>query len=205
MLIFLDESGDTGFKFDAGSSHYFVVVMVIFDAPSEVERVNAAVIALRQKLHLPSDREFRFSVGSSTRVKSEFLQMLLPFGFRYRALVVDKRRFLQQHQSGPEERLFAYVVTELFRAGSGMQNATLFVDRITGGDFERKFNVYVRRQLSASGTRPIRRFKHASSRRNNLLQVADMICGAVYRAYARGDDTYRRIIRTKEEFVIEWK
>ncbi len=205
MLIFLDESGTTSFKFGAGASRYFVVIMVIFDAPADAERVSAAVSALRQKLHLPSDYEFRFSTGSSERVKNEFLQMLLPYNFRYRAIVVDKRQFWQRHRQQAGERLFDYVVAQLLQSAGGIQNATVFVDQIAVGEFARRFNVYVRQQLRASGAQPIRKFKHVDSRRNNLIQVADMVCGAVYRAYARGDDTYWRVIRAKEEIVVELK
>jgi Protein of unknown function (DUF3800) len=204
-LIFMDESGDTGFKFGAGSSRYFVLVLVIFDLPTEAEKVSAAISALREELHLPADREFRFSVGSSARVKTEFLQTLLPFSFRYRALVVDKQEFVKKHPVQPGERLFEYVIAQLFGSGSRFQNATLFVDRISGGEFERKFNLYLRRLLRSGGAQPIRKIKHVESRRNNLLQVADMICGAVYRSYARRDDTFLRMIQIKAESINEWK
>lgn len=30
MLIFIDDSGDPGFKMDAGSSHFFVIALLIF-------------------------------------------------------------------------------------------------------------------------------------------------------------------------------
>lgn len=31
MLIFIDKSGDTGFKLNDGSTDHFVIVLVIFD------------------------------------------------------------------------------------------------------------------------------------------------------------------------------
>ena len=37
MLIFLDESGDAGFKFGQGSSSHFVIALVIFDSPLDAE------------------------------------------------------------------------------------------------------------------------------------------------------------------------
>ncbi len=30
MLVFIDDSGDPGFKFEKGSSKYFVIALVIF-------------------------------------------------------------------------------------------------------------------------------------------------------------------------------
>ena len=117
---------------------------------------------------------------------------------------MDKPEFLKKHPSNFEEQLLEQVVAQLFQL-RGIQNATLYVDQIAEEESARRFNVLVRRRLRASGQQPIRKFKHLDSRRNNLLQVADMICGAVFRSYAREDDTFRRIIRAKEESVIEWQ
>lgn len=64
-LIFMDEAGDTGFKFATGSSRYFVVVMVIFDDPDQAEQLDAAINGLREQLRMAKEREFRFCVGSS--------------------------------------------------------------------------------------------------------------------------------------------
>lgn len=94
-LIFMDESGDTEFNFQIGASRYFAVVMVIFDSASEAERVIAALDALREELRLPPTYEFRFSTGSKTRFKEKFLQALLPYAFRYRAMLVDKHEFVK--------------------------------------------------------------------------------------------------------------
>ena len=129
---------------------------MIFDTPVEVEKINAAIIALRQKLRLQSNYEFRFSTGSSARVKTEFMQTLLPFNFRYRAIVVNKQMFWERYQADAQKQLFEYAVAQVFQTGTGIKSATLFVDRIAGGDFARKFNVYVRQQLKATGAPPIR-------------------------------------------------
>ena len=51
MLIFIDDSGDPGFKFDRGSSGYFIIAMVVFDDESEAERVAAAIKKLKSECH----------------------------------------------------------------------------------------------------------------------------------------------------------
>jgi hypothetical protein len=202
-LIFLDESGDTGFKFAFGSSRYFVVTMVIFNDPIHATQVDNAVNELRSKLHFPANREFRFSTGSSNEVKVEFLRALLPYSFRYRSLVVDKATFGDKYPHRSEEQLFEKVVSHLFDTGD-LENVTLVIDRIVGGSFEQQLYVALRQYLKKSGKNPIRKFKDIASSQDNLLQVADMICGAVYRSYAREEDEFRRIIQAKEELVIEW-
>ncbi len=202
-LIFLDEAGDTGFRFEAGASRFFVVTMVIFDQPVHAEHANAAIAALREELELPSDYEFRFSTSSSNQIKQSFLRALRPLTFRYRALVVDKKRFLERYKNTAPDKLFEYVVIELFQAASEIRDAALYMDRVTGGEFEQRLNVAVRQNLKAKGLPPIRKFKHVDSRRNSLIQIADMTCGSIYRAYARGDPSFQKIIRVKQELLIE--
>lgn len=60
MLVFIDDSGDPGFKFDKGSSEYFVISMVIFDDELEAEKIAVAIKELRRKIGFPDDVEFRF-------------------------------------------------------------------------------------------------------------------------------------------------
>ena len=202
-LIFLDEAGDTGFRFKTGSSRYFVVTMVIFDDPAQAAQVNEAIDDLRRKLRVPATREFRFSTGSSSDVKVAFLRALLPYTFRYRAVVVDKVVFAERHSWGPGQNLFESAALQLFEIG-GLENVTLVMDRITGGTFEQKLYVYLRQHLKKRGARLIHKFRHADSRNDNLLQVADMLCGAIHRFYEDEEDKFRSIIQSKEEIVIEW-
>ena len=43
MLIFMDESGDTGFKLKTASSRYFVLTIVIFDNLESAAKANDAI------------------------------------------------------------------------------------------------------------------------------------------------------------------
>ncbi len=43
MLIFIDDSGDTGIKFDRGSSRFFVISLLIFDDNLEAEKMSVAI------------------------------------------------------------------------------------------------------------------------------------------------------------------
>lgn len=43
MLVFIDESGDTGFKVSKGSTQNFVVACVIFDDNLEAEKTSVAI------------------------------------------------------------------------------------------------------------------------------------------------------------------
>jgi len=60
MLVFIDESGDTGRKLEKGSSRYFVISLLIFDDHEEANNCDQRIRLLRKELKLSNDYEFHF-------------------------------------------------------------------------------------------------------------------------------------------------
>lgn len=202
MLIFMDESGDTGFKLNKVSSKYFVLTAVIFDSLEEAEKANEAVKEVRKELKRSESLEFKFSTGTNDAAKELFLRKLSKCNFRYRSVVIDKKT-LMQREPNPKDSIYMLVADQLFlRAKNRIKNATVFVDLITKS-FMQDFNKYLRSRLNTDLEKLIGEIKHRNSKGNNLLQLADMVCGAIYRKYNRGDDTYYNIIKKREEDL--WK
>lgn len=50
MLVFLDDSGDPGFKLDRGSSAFFVIACVIFEDKLDAEEVSLIMKRYRRGL-----------------------------------------------------------------------------------------------------------------------------------------------------------
>lgn len=202
MLIFMDESGDTGFKLNRVSSRYFVLTAVIFDSLEAAEKANEAVKEVRKELKRSESLEFKFSTGTNDRAKELFLRKLSRCEFRYRSVVIDKK-LLMQREPDPKESIYMLVADQLFlRAKSRIKNATVFVDLITKS-FVQDFNKYLRIRLNTDIEKLIGEIKHKNSKNNNLLQLADMVCGAIYRKYNRDDDRFYKLIKKREEDL--WK
>ena len=53
MLIFIDDSGDPGFKINKGASAFFVIACVIFKDELEAEKSAVALKQFRRKLKFP--------------------------------------------------------------------------------------------------------------------------------------------------------
>ena len=89
MLVFADESGDTGFKFDKGSSELFAVAAVWFRSDEAAVRCEGAISGLAQRAG--RRREYRFSHwnhGTRTR----FFDCVRNCEFRYASVVMNKRK-----------------------------------------------------------------------------------------------------------------
>lgn len=134
-----------------------------------------------------------------------FFRALHPYPYRVRALVVDKPR-LDPAVRKNKDTLYDYLVQRVLASGiEGISDARLVIDESFKGKTKKAhLTVYLRRALNAdvaaSGKR-IADVRYHESHRDNLLQAADMIAGAIARKYERGDAQYRQSIRKK----IDWE
>jgi hypothetical protein len=61
MLVYIDESGDAGFRVDQGSSPVFVAAKVIIDGSGDREFRQTLSTAIRRKVREGAVRDCRFS------------------------------------------------------------------------------------------------------------------------------------------------
>jgi hypothetical protein len=59
VIIFIDESGDAGFKLDKGSTATFVIAMVIFDDELDAEETALNIKKYRRKINKKDNYEFK--------------------------------------------------------------------------------------------------------------------------------------------------
>lgn len=194
MLVFIDDSGDPGFKFEKGSTRYFVVLLVIFDDELEAEKTAVAIKELRRELQFPDGMEFKFH-KSSEIVRVRFLNAINSFAFRVRALVVDKMLVRSEELRNNKNSFYGYAIkTTLAHTNRSVFDAKVRIDG--GGDrvFRRNFLSYLRKQLNTKEQRVIKNCKMVDSKGNVLIQMADMIAGAVRRSYDVNKNDHKRYI-----------
>lgn len=180
MLIFLDESGDPGFKFDKGSSKFFVIALVIFDNPLDAEETALKIKRLREKLKLSPYFEFKFN-KLSNYYRYQFFEAIRGCSFRLRVMVVNKQILHSSHLTSRKESFYSYFVSELFKHNQGnIAAANIKIDGSGDKAFKKAFQTYLRQKLREG---VIGKFKFVDSKTDSLIQLADMVSGAVYRAY----------------------
>ena len=86
MLVFIDDSGDPGFKVDKGSTLVFVIACVIFDDELEAEKTAVSIKEFRRKLKKSDSFEFKFN-KSNRELRLKFLENTANFKFRIRCIV----------------------------------------------------------------------------------------------------------------------
>lgn len=203
MLVFLDESGDAGFKLDKGSSNVFAVAMVIFD-DHDVARATAEAIGAALP-NWPGSREFKFSKASRD-CRDAFFETVVPFDFRVRALVVQKEKIHSGHLRTDKDDFYRYFVKTMMKFDNGrLKDARIIIDGSGERSFKRELQAHLKKHSAAGAIKDIR-MKDSSG--DPLIQLADMCVGAVARSYRedRADSNrWRRMLRDKLDDVWDFK
>lgn len=207
MIIFIDDSGDPGFAIEKGASKYFVIACVVFDDELVAEEVAVKIKKLRRELGFPDDVEFKFS-KSRDEIKTKFLKTVGKFSFRIRAIVVDKKliRSHELHQS--KDSFYSYFIKQvLFHSKDSLLDSKIRLDGHGDRLFKKNFTTYLRRELNTKQKRIMKDFQLVDSKANVLIQMADMVAGAIRKSYnpEKPEQVYRKIIEKKIEDCWEFK
>ncbi|MEK7189873.1 MAG: DUF3800 domain-containing protein [Patescibacteria group bacterium] len=89
MLVFIDESGDSGLKIEKGSSRYFTVGLVVFEDNAEALACDQRMQLLKSESGLSENTEFHFK-RNSDKFKRAFLTAIAPYDFFYYGIVINK-------------------------------------------------------------------------------------------------------------------
>src|SRR3989344_2820748 len=205
MLVFIDESGDTGLTIEKGATKYFIIVMVAFEDNDEASACNKRIDLLRRELRLSPDYEFHFH-RNSDRAREAFLRAVLPYQFFYYGIVINKEKLFGEGFKN-KESFYKYAASLLFEnAKEKLEHATIVIDESRPQLFKYQLASYLRKKINTTDRRHIHKVKMQDSKRNNLLQLADMIAGAVNKSLIDGEDNqkFRKVIKPREMYVQIW-
>jgi Protein of unknown function (DUF3800) len=176
MLVFIDESGDPGFK-AKGSSPVFVVAMVIFANADDAIAAQARIKALAQRLKVKP--EFKFS-KCKDEYRTAFFDEVSPCRFKIRAVVVRKERVHSPNLREVKESFYKFFIRMMMKHdGNALVNAKVVIDGSGDREFKKQFRAYLRKHFDAANVRAV---DLKDSRDDELIQLADMAVGAIARS-----------------------
>jgi hypothetical protein len=207
MLVFVDESGDSGLKLDSGSSRFFAVSLVVFEDYEEAQAADDRITLLRREMRLDPRFEFKFNKCRQD-FRTRFLSAVAPYEFFYWGIVVNKDPAkLWGEGFKHKDSLYKYTSGLVFQnAKAYLNNATVVIDGSGSREFRDQLQRYLKRRINDPGQRTISKVKIQNSASNNLLQLSDMIAGAVHRSFGEKNDAKlsRRIVSHREMQVQLW-
>lgn len=185
---YADESGDTGYHFDRGSSPYFILGVVL---PTDPEVTLDRIVTLRRSLGKAATYEFHFSQADS-QIRSRFFEAVPQPADQMLLAVLHKPLAPADFRRFKKVDVYSYVLAGLaLRAPFALSTCKLHLD---GSGRQKDFLQTLKRQVRYScqvAGRPQQSFKEIRllESANPLIQYADMITGAVA-AYVNGQDAH---------------
>ncbi|WP_062526058.1 DUF3800 domain-containing protein [Demequina rhizosphaerae] len=201
MWIFLDDSGDCGMKLSGGSSSHLVMAACVFDDRDHVEHALELVEEARMNTAPGGERyrvakEFKYSSTKSSH-KDRFFTTMSAAEFRVRAIILDKRLLWSERLLENPSHLKNELIYQLMSSHyDTLEGAKLVID----GQDTRAFDIsdrdhfMARVNLRAPGT--LIDVEFADSKRNGLVQLADMTAGAIRRYHESGDSKAQTHVET---------
>lgn len=199
LHIFIDESGDLGFKLGAGSSQYFLMGFVYFSSENYKKSIDFIKTHIKTKTGLPP-KEIKFN-KSSHEVRMLLLQQLAEGNGRFGYIFVNKEKVYEYLRGHPEvnyiyNQMLFYLIENLIEQEQIRDHITLYIDqRSKNKDIKKNISTYLKRQIDPilSPYRLYARFEKSHNSRG--VQCADCICGSVHKMIEENDYKYFEIIR----------
>lgn len=206
-----DESGDPGVRKlcleENHPSRYFSVAAVLFLEPAHAADCEQCINTLREELGLSPNHEFHFtSAGKKNRRR--FLQAVAALPFRYTVATIDKTHL---HGNAWNKKMYlvqkaALLTLEVIKPY--LVDARVFIDKSSDKKFDKELCSYLKKQAGLVEGQPrIKLATRYDSEKHNLIQMVDMVCGAVVRCYKAGDeadDSYHQLIEPRKLDVRLW-
>lgn len=196
-----DESGDVSFSFRKGASTYFVVTVIA----ARHEIVANLLTELRSRSGLPATYEFSFHRLSSAALRKRVFSALADADFEAWAVVINKHQLPDAFRIMKPIEFYLYFVAEVIRLipAAKREGATLLMDEFGS---PAQLSAELRRVLKARAIP--RHFKQIIAKRSKsepLIQVADLVAGALLRCFAQDDSETFEMIQGKLQAIVEFR
>jgi hypothetical protein len=183
MHVFIDDSGDPGFRLDSGSSRHFVIACCVFESPDSAERTSQRIRDFKKNLGWPPMEELKFSKTRS-EIRFDFLNQICSNDFFVRAIVVDKRVIISDNLITAHKNFYNYIINMVLTHSKGtIRDARVRIDGSGSREYKKAMQSYLKYQSNSSDIRIVRNVNFVNSKGDQLIQLADMIAGSTRRSY----------------------
>jgi len=195
QLIFVDDSGDPGFK--KVSSTNFVMAAALFIDPEVAFLLSERISEYRRSLGWRNDYEFKFAKIRKDIIV-ELLKIVSEYDFQIYATYVDKSSFRETAQIIDKEKLYNWTIKELLLM-IPIKEAKIEIDGRSSKENMKSTATYLRKEINKNKDKKLQ-IKFEDSDKDNLIQLADLIAGSINRSLS-ADKTdskvYIDIIKSK--------
>lgn len=185
MYAYVDDSGDSGFKFSRGSTRYIVIASCLFnnlDDISETWKLMESVRCNQQngKIFRKYDREFKYNKTKSV-LKDSFFEALSEARYSVRAIIIDKTKLYDPAIHAAPGSLKSFMIKQLFtHTFNRVNHCDLYIDGHDTRAFAIPDEEYLLTEVNGHIPHTLNSVHFVDSKDNPMIQVADMTAGAIH-------------------------
>lgn len=173
QIVFIDESGDPGFK--SNSSTSFSFALIIFDKPEQAE--EAETIINRAAILSRHHSEFKYS-KTCTNVKDIFFREVSKCSFHAKILHVNKMQINSEELRNNANKFYNYFLKQVITHAK-LSSASLKLDG-KKDTVKKELVSYIKTQAQ----KEVAKIRYEDSKNNRLIQLADMVVGLISHVYS---------------------
>jgi len=193
--LFIDDSGDTGFK-EESSSHFLIAAVLVVDEESK-DVLCDVIDSFRRNLGWGDLDEFKFNT-TNKRTVLKLINALKDYDFSAYIMILDKSKVDNDKIKENKVNLYYQMIKELMYKINPV-NPVITIDGRSGKQYAKEIKTSIRKSLKDKGIYDTRIYL-VDSRKNSLIQLADIIVGSVARSLNKSktdNQTYVDALKSK--------
>lgn len=190
--IFIDESGDLGFK--SSSSNYFIIVAISVTNPKRLDNLVKNTYR-KYKRRIYKSNELK-ATKTPDDIKRDIILKLQKIDYNVFAIVFDKSNVYKLDFQNDKNILYDVLASKLANMIEITEKTVIIVDKNKNKIQIKKFNQSFKKNLNNLKNYPIS-FIHANSINYKGLQIADLLSWSIYQKYENENDEFEKLIKNK--------
>ncbi len=187
LYIYIDESGDTGLKSNSGSSLFFIVSLIIINK-THLQKLSDSIERTVRQIIGSKKFEIKFS-KTSIKHKVSFFDAIKFIQFESSVFIFEKKSSRLSYEE--------CIITSLRPTLDIKKQYSVFIDGLNKKSFSGKNIETIRKSFSN-----ISKIYLIDSKKNYLVQLADMIAGLVHSVYKNITDYEQTLNTLKHKIKI---
>ena len=190
--IFIDESGDLGFK--TSSSHYFILVAILVSNPKKLDNLVKNTYR-KYKRRIYKSNELK-ATKTPNDINMDIIVKLNKIDNKVFAIVFEKSNIYKLDFQNDINILYDILASKLANLREINDKTVIIVDKNKNQIQIKNFNEVFKKNLNNLKNHPIS-FIHANSINYKGLQIADLLSWSIYQKYENKNDAFEKLIENK--------